>query len=47
MPPRDMENVPNSNVGEVVQSFVDEGYTNISCTRIGDNDWTVSARVDN
>jgi hypothetical protein len=42
----EMKDVPETEVGEVVQSFVDEGKTTIRATRQDDDDdvkWTIVA----
>lgn len=38
-----LRDIPPAKVGEVVQSFVDGGKTNITATRQGDGNWTVEA----
>ena len=40
--PREITNVPDSDVGMVVQAFVDDGYTSITCRKVGDNNWTIN-----
>lgn len=40
---KQMKGVPAHLVGEVVQSYVDEGFQRITCTRAGDGTWTVTA----
>jgi len=38
-----LKEVPEQFVGEVVQSFVDEGLVRVTCTKSADGTWTVTA----
>lgn len=41
--PKQMLRVKTAQVGEVVQSYVDEGYTDIECIMVDEDNWTIRA----
>ena len=42
--PRETTNVPDSDVGIITQAYVDEGYEDIECIKVSNDNWTINGK---